>query len=886
MTFYFRKLYNIYIMSNYSLQVDNSRLYDPSLMSAISSLNQRQEEAHRLADAAYGEMSAKANMLEQLANDVQGKDSVAYQNYMNYANALRQHTDMLATQGLNPSTWNNIIKAKNDYSRIISPIENAMKKREEAAKYQAEYIKQHPDAIFEREAGEMGIDQWMKNPNYVPKVIDRRALEERAKERYSALNQQLMEWVSKNGGLDAIKTKDPQAVKKWFKVNVPWLYESMYKTGVNPDDLEKLAAGDPSMQNSLLGAILNDTVRSSGVLSMNTSYDHFTDAQNRQRYQNILDKVMSSVRGASSHSIGETKFDKYDDKISADLLKQSKELAFRAAEAEADRAWKEKMAAKASGGGNGETIGVDDAARQAPTTITGDLDQDKILSIADQLRTIKNGGFENISSENLADAIQDVKKEVGGTIDFNNPEHIEKIKKLAEDKKLEETHWWSSIGNGLAGLGKTWGNLALKMNPIGAITQLIGTLKHNNDIASLYRNSDTGLKYFAESMLGLSGDDLIDASKNYSKAKDYITLTGIKSELKSLKNLYSGDNPLSFTEYMKKAGTTGTLIDPKRAYDLYVKEYQRNKNRIPDLEKSMNNIKVDSNLENAYGTVMKEMKQYGYTKEMQNKGISPDFYALQLADGNNIKWNSYETSVFNETNRKNMSESLHNMLADPKSDYIKLYEYDEKLGTTDKKESTDYNSITGANMFEGKQGQTPVFTTDPRHDDLLLVKFFDKDNKQHTYAIKTKDLAGHPGYTANIKNMIKQNAQMYQYITHPDQIINMSDKEKDSYTKKICEGMDDTQKAECIKQICGAWLCNANPDIKTEAELNNAIKNLTPQEVQYLTVKTGILADVDNVNHDNMNRVVQNTLWGLGESTTTPERARLFERWMNNFSNF
>lgn len=347
MTFYFRKLYNIYIMSNYSLQVDNSRLYDPSLRSAISSLNQRQEEAHRLADAAYGEMSAKANMLEQLANDVQGKDSVAYQNYMNYANALRQHTDMLATQGLNPSTWNNIIKAKNDYSRIISPIENAMKKREEAAKYQAEYIKQHPDAIFEREAGEMGIDQWMKNPNYVPKVIDRRALEERAKERYSALNKQLMEWVSKNGGLDAIKTKDPQAVKKWFKVNVPWLYESMYKTGVNPDDLEKLAAGDPSMQNSLLGAILNDTVRSSGVLSMNTSYDHFTDAQNRQRYQNILDKVMSSVRGASSHSIGETKFDKYDDRISADLLKQSKELAFRAAEAEKDRKWREEQAAKA-----------------------------------------------------------------------------------------------------------------------------------------------------------------------------------------------------------------------------------------------------------------------------------------------------------------------------------------------------------------------------------------------------------------------------------------------------------------------------------------------------------------------------------------------------------
>lgn len=878
-------------MPNYSLQVDNSRNYDPTLRNTLQAYADAQEQDMRTAEAAYGEMSAKANMLEKLANDVKGKDSVAYQNYMNYANTLRQQTDLLATQGLNPSIWKNIIQAKNDYSRIIHPIEEAYQAREKEAQRQAEYMKQHPGAVFERNAYNMGIDQWMKNPHYTAQVIDKETIANRAKERFAALKTQLMEFVSQNGGLDAIMTKNPDAVKRWFKTKAPWLYESMYKTGANPEDVKKLLAGDPEMENSMLQGIVNDTVRMSGIDSWNTDYDHYTAEQNAQNRQNLFDQIYTSVRGEAPNAIGEPKFDKYEDKTSASLMMEKMRLA------EQKREFDEKMnevKRQAGGGGSSETIGVDDAARQAPTVITGDLDQDKILSIADQLRTIKNGGFENISSENLADAIQDVKKEVGGTIDFNNPEHIEKIKKLAEDKKIEETHWWSSIGNGLIGLGKTWGNLALKMNPIGAITQLIGTLDHDNDIASLYRNSDTGLKYFAESMLGLSGDDLIDASKNYSKAKDYITLTGVKSELKSLKDLHSGDSPLSFTEYMKKVGynsSVGKLSDYKRVYDLYVKEYQSNKNRIPDLEKSMDNIqnnlnKNGDNLENAYSTVMKEMKQYGYTKEMQNKGISPSFYALQLADGNNIKWNSYETSVFNETNRKNMSESLHNMLADPKSDYIKLYEYDEKLGATDKKESTDYNSITGATMFEGDQGQTPVFTTDPRHDDLLLVKFFDNSNKQHTYAIKTKDLAGHPGYTNNIKNMIKQNAQIYQYITHPDRIINMSDKEKDNYTKKICEGMDDTQKAECIKQICGAWLCNTNPNIKTEAELNNAIKNLTPQEIQYLTVKTGILADVDNINHDNMNRVVQNTLWGLGESTTTPERARLFERWMNNFSNF
>lgn len=525
MTFYFRKLYNIYIMSNYSLQVDNSRLYDPSLRSAISSLNQRQEEAHRLADAAYGEMSAKANMLEQLANDVQGKDSVAYQNYMNYANALRQHTNMLATQGLNPSTWNNIIKAKNDYSRIISPIENAMKKREEAAKYQAEYIKQHPDAIFEREAGEMGIDQWMKNPNYVPKVIDRRALEERAKERYSALNKQLMEWVSKNGGLDAIKTKDPQAVKKWFKVNVPWLYESMYKTGVNPDDLEKLAAGDPSMQNSLLGAILNDTVRSSGVLSMNTSYDHFTDAQNRQRYQNILDKVMSSVRGASSHSIGETKFDKYDDRISADLLKQSKELAFRAAEAEKDRKWKEGQAAIAANGGrNSNKLDTyyyhEDAFNVNPEAKTTEA-----ANLQNVLKLINiNKEFANYDADDIIDVAKKTFGKDWGTL-IASP-HADKIilEALGRNKSYSNAGMNDKSGNNARTIRII--ENAKKYSDVN--THNVNTRKVNeivNKIKNAPKNNDGTINYGKIDLSGYSDAELLAASDKFTNKTQIANIT-------------------------------------------------------------------------------------------------------------------------------------------------------------------------------------------------------------------------------------------------------------------------------------------------------------------------------------------------------------------------
>lgn len=343
-------------MPNYSLQVDNSRYYDPTLRNTLQAYADAQEQDMRTAEAAYGEMTSKANMLERLANDVKGKDSVAYQNYMNYANALRQHTDLLATQGLNPSVWKNIIQAKNDYSRIIQPIEEAYQAREKEAQRQAEYMKQHPGAVFERNAYNMGIDQWMKNPHYTAQVIDKETIANRAKERFAALKTQLMEFVSQNGGLDAIMTKNPDAVKRWFKVKAPWLYESMYKTGANPEDVKKLLAGDPEMENSMLQGIVNDTVRMSGIDNWNTDYDHYTAEQNAQNRQNLFDQIYTSVRGEAPNAIGETKFDKYEDRISADLLKQKIEIAARAAEADADRAWKEKMAA---GGGKGKGSAVD-----------------------------------------------------------------------------------------------------------------------------------------------------------------------------------------------------------------------------------------------------------------------------------------------------------------------------------------------------------------------------------------------------------------------------------------------------------------------------------------------------------------------------------------------
>lgn len=305
-------------MSNYSLEVDNRR-YDPSaMMTQLLQGQKEQEQDLRAAEVAYGEMSAKANMLEKLANDVKGKDSEAYKNYMNYANTLRQHTDLLATQGLNPSLWKNLLQAKTDYARMISPIEEAMQKREEAAKYQAEYLKTHPGAIFERDADSMGIDQWMKNPNYVSKVIDKEIVANRAKKRYEAIKNQATQFVTENGGLSAL-TKDPQKLRQWVKVNVPWMYDSKYTTGVDPDEIKRLMAGDPELQGSLTAKIAEETLDMYGFNSWNTDYDHYTNEQNAQRRYNLAKQLVGATVGESSNAIGQTTFDKYTDEITPNM---------------------------------------------------------------------------------------------------------------------------------------------------------------------------------------------------------------------------------------------------------------------------------------------------------------------------------------------------------------------------------------------------------------------------------------------------------------------------------------------------------------------------------------------------------------------------------------
>lgn len=314
-------------MANYQLQVENLR-YDPTAWLAEVDKNlERAKQEHRAAEVAYGEMQSKADLFEKLANDVQGKDSQAYQNYINFAKTLRQHTDLLATQGVNPALWRNLMQAKSDYSRIIHPIEEAWNARDREAQRQAKYLEAHPHAIFEKDARDMGIDQWLKNPHYVAKSIDREVVANRAMERYKALQKQVMEMVSQSGMTpDAISRMTPTQVHAYVKQNAPYLYEAIEKRGVSPEEVQRFMAGDPTAIGSILTNVMDETLGMYGLSNWNTDYDHFDIDQNRRRRDNINDMLKSTIVGESTNAIGDSEFKQYKDDISGSLALRWAEL--------------------------------------------------------------------------------------------------------------------------------------------------------------------------------------------------------------------------------------------------------------------------------------------------------------------------------------------------------------------------------------------------------------------------------------------------------------------------------------------------------------------------------------------------------------------------------
>lgn len=148
-------------MANYDL-VLNTR-FNPFSYAEMLAPVAAATQAHQALEEEYGNLSAKASIWENMAN--QQKDPIAYKTYKAYANDLETRADQLLKEGLNASSRKGMLDMRARYSKEIAPIETAYKRREELAAEQRKAYAANPTLRYERYANAMSLDDFIKNPS-------------------------------------------------------------------------------------------------------------------------------------------------------------------------------------------------------------------------------------------------------------------------------------------------------------------------------------------------------------------------------------------------------------------------------------------------------------------------------------------------------------------------------------------------------------------------------------------------------------------------------------------------------------------------------------------------------------------------------------------------
>lgn len=148
-------------MANYSLVLDTK--FKPFSYAEMLAPVAAATQAHQALEEEYGNLSAKADVWEKMANEQPG--SLVYEMYKGYSDDLRDRADTLLREGLNASSRKGMLDMRARYSKEIAPIEAAYKRREELAAEQRRAYAANPTLRYERYANAMSLDDFIKNPS-------------------------------------------------------------------------------------------------------------------------------------------------------------------------------------------------------------------------------------------------------------------------------------------------------------------------------------------------------------------------------------------------------------------------------------------------------------------------------------------------------------------------------------------------------------------------------------------------------------------------------------------------------------------------------------------------------------------------------------------------
>ena len=291
-------------MPNYSLVANSqfkARSFDDLIRPYVDYTKAYREQQDAIADLA-----TKADVWAGLANEQ--TDPVAYAQYTNYANALKDQAAVMADRGLNPSSRQAMLNLKRRYSSEIVPIEQAYTARKAQAEEQRKALLQNPTLMMSRRADTTSLDRYMENPNLGYESYSGALLTQQAGQAAAAIAKELRDY-GKGKPLDGF-------TRTWLQQHGYTAAEVAFAIN-HPDD---------PRASSVLNTIVNNVIADSGMTNW---------ADNK-----TLNQAYNYARQGLWQAVGQTQVGTYTDQAA---VMAAQEAMQKRAEARAKKAARQRQ---------------------------------------------------------------------------------------------------------------------------------------------------------------------------------------------------------------------------------------------------------------------------------------------------------------------------------------------------------------------------------------------------------------------------------------------------------------------------------------------------------------------------------------------------------------
>ena len=263
-------------------------------------------QEYRAQEDAIADLATKADVWAGLANEQ--TDPVAYAQYTNYANALKDQAAVIADRGLNPSSRQAMLNLKRRYSSEIVPIEQAYTARKAQAEEQRKALLQNPTLMMSRRADTTSLDRYMENPNLGYESYSGALLTQQAGQAAAAIAKELRDY-GKGKPLDGF-------TRTWLQQHGYTAAEVAFAIN-HPDD---------PRASSVLNTIVNNVIADSGMTNW---------ADNK-----TLNQAYNYARQGLWQAVGQTQVGTYTDQAA---VMAAQEAMQKRAEARAQKAARQRQ---------------------------------------------------------------------------------------------------------------------------------------------------------------------------------------------------------------------------------------------------------------------------------------------------------------------------------------------------------------------------------------------------------------------------------------------------------------------------------------------------------------------------------------------------------------